>query len=90
MSKDEALETLNERAREVDYAEGRRVSAILDALLAGASQRETARWSRLSVNTVRAIMQDAGVSYGGMRYVAVPAAEVRRIDTTNTESEDEK
>ena len=69
MTKEEALEALNERARQLDRAEGLRVSAILDALLAGASQREVAQRARLSVNTVRAIMQDAGIEYGGHRYI---------------------
>lgn len=74
MNKHSALESLNDRTRELDYAEGRRVSAILDALLAGASQREVAQWARLSVNTVRAIMQDAGIEFAGTRYL-VRAAE---------------
>ena len=66
--KEEALEALNNRTHELDLAEGKRIGAILDALLAGASQREVAQWSRLSVNTVRAVMKDAGVAYAGTRY----------------------
>lgn len=74
MTKHEALEALNDHARQMDRAEGRRVSLIIDALMAGASQREVARWSRLSVTTVRAIMRDSGIVYGGTRYV-IPGSE---------------
>lgn len=75
MTREESLEKLSERARQLELLEGLRVCAILDALLAGASQREVASHARLSVNTVRSIMRDAGIKHVGMRYAVATTSE---------------
>ena len=64
----EIREPLNAAWAAVKRAEADRAHAVIAAILAGQSQRAVAAKSGLAVNTVRAIIRDAGIVFRGYRY----------------------
>ena len=68
MSNFEELRKLQDTAEQIETLRSQRREEVVEALLAGHSQRAVAQSAKIAVNTVRSIMDEEGIVHAGERY----------------------